>query len=378
MYVSTIRFILYSHPLPQIITEMNSAMISTTPESNQSTTPESHTNDLMPPFHSTKNICSSRKHPAGVNFQHQLIKPNEDLQRYLDFQLMTPKLNRIHHLLWLAGLPRAARPLHRQKLMKRTVILTESPDEHLVWSPGQILIKPVPEYLLDRKFWVRNICPNRELYAAACGLLLSYAWLVAGLIDFQIAKDEHILPSDVKWKAWTKLIQEVLEWKDKNYDNDNSRSSSLPAQNNRSFQPQPAIINKRDEFGELRLSRLNSLYRLTPSIFSIRNFVLGFMPGSAWYQEFFERNFSWILAVLVYLSVLLSAMQVGLATDTLQGNRRFQKICTVFALASIFFAVGLLWIMLMMWAVLFCYHFGFTMLYHRRIQKERRVYRKSV
>ncbi|GLA31977.1 hypothetical protein AnigIFM63326_010892 [Aspergillus niger] len=263
---------------------MDSAMISTTPESNQSTTPESHTNDLMPPFHSTKNICSPRKHPAGVNFQHQLIKPNEDLQRYLNFQLMTPKLNRIHHLLWLAGLPRAARPLHRQKLMKRTVILTESPDEHLVWSPGQILIKPVPEYLLDHKFWVRNICPNRELYAAACGLLLSYAWLVAGLIDFQIAKDEHILPSDVKWKAWTKLLQEVLEWKDKNYDNDNSRSSSLPAQNDPSLQPQPAIINKRYEFGELRLSRLNSLYRLTPSIFSIRNLVLGFMPGSAWYQ----------------------------------------------------------------------------------------------
>ncbi|KAI2950998.1 hypothetical protein CBS147322_5235 [Aspergillus niger] len=239
----------------------------------------------MPPFHSTKNICSPRKHPAGVNFQHQLIKPNEDLQRYLNFQLMTPKLNRIHHLLWLAGLPRAARPLHRQKLMKRTVILTESPDEHLVWSPGQILIKPVPEYLLDHKFWVRNICPNRELYAAACGLLLSYAWLVAGLIDFQIAKDEHILPSDVKWKAWTKLLQEVLEWKDKNYDNDNSRSSSLPAQNDPSLQPQPAIINKRYEFGELRLSRLNSLYRLTPSIFSIRNLVLGFMPGSAWYQR---------------------------------------------------------------------------------------------
>ncbi|GKZ85439.1 hypothetical protein AnigIFM56816_011212 [Aspergillus niger] len=292
---------------------MDSAMISTTPESNQSTTPQSHTNDLMPPFHSTKNICSPRKHPAGVNFQHQLIKPNEDLQRYLNFQLMTPKLNRIHHLLWLAGLPRAARPLHRQKLMKRTVILTESADEHLVWSPGQILIKPVPEYLLDHKFW-----------------------------------DEHILPSDVKWKAWTKLLQEVLEWKDKNYDNDNSRSSSLPAQNDPSLQPQPATINKRYEFGELRLSRLNSLYRLTPSIFSIRNLVLGFMPGSAWYQEFFERNFSWILAVLVYLSVLLSAMQVGLATDTLHGNRRFQKICTVFALASIFFTLSRLWIMLTM------------------------------
>ncbi|XRM36790.1 hypothetical protein ABZX51_000281 [Aspergillus tubingensis] len=226
--------------------------------------------------------------------------------------------------------------------MKRTVILTESPDEHLVWSPGRILIKPVPEYLLDHEFWVRNICPNCELYAAACGLLLSYAWLIAGLIDFRIAKNEHILPSDVKWKAWTKLVQDVLEWKDKNYDNDNSRNNPLPALNDPSVQPQPAIINKRYEFGELRLSRLNYIYRLTPSIFSIRNLVLGFMPGSTWYQEFFERHFSWILAVLVYLSVLLSAMQVGLATDTLQGNRRFQKSCTVFALASIFFTYLLL------------------------------------
>ncbi|GAT23101.1 hypothetical protein RIB2604_01702370 [Aspergillus luchuensis] len=321
---------------------MNSALFSSTPDSNQSTTPESHTNDVTPPFHLTKNICSPRKHPAGVNFQNRLIKPNEDLQSYLDFQLLTPKLNRIHHMLWLAGLPRAARPLHRQKLMKRTVILTESPDEHLVWSPGRILIKPVPEYLLDHKFWVRNICPNRELYAAACGLLLSYAWLIAGLIDFRIAKNEHILPNDVKWKTWTKLVQEVLEWKDKNYDNDNSRNSPLPALSDPSVQPQPAIINKRYEFGELRLSRLNYIYRLTPSIFSIRNLVLGFMPGSTWYQEFFERHFSWILAVLVYLSVLLSAMQVGLATDTLQGNRRFQKSCTVFALASIFFTYLLL------------------------------------
>ncbi|GAQ35914.1 uncharacterized protein AtWU_04012 [Aspergillus tubingensis] len=202
--------------------------------------------------------------------------------------------------------------------MKRTVILTESPDEHLVWSPGRVLIKPVPEYLLDHKFWVRNICPNRELYAVACGLLLSYAWLIAGLIDLRIAKNEHILPSDVK--------------------------CHLPALNDPSVQPQPAINNKRYEFGELRLSRLNYIYRLTPSIFSIRNLqvVLGFMPGSTWYQEFSERHFSWILAVLVYLSVLLSAMQVGLATDTLQGNRRFQKSCTVFALAFIFFTYLLL------------------------------------
>ncbi|KAI2909922.1 hypothetical protein CBS147371_9294 [Aspergillus niger] len=254
---------------------------------------------MTPPFSKPASFRSSHQytHPAGVNFQHELIKPDEDLQRYLDFQLTTPKLNRIHHLLWLAGLPRAARPLHRQKLMKRTIILTESPDEHLVWSPGQILIKPVPEYLLDHEFWVRELCPHRELHAAACGLLLSYAWLITGLIDFQLAKDERILPSDVTWDAWTLLIRQFLEWMDNKNDEDRC-STSLPTEKDYVSQPQPAIINKRYEFGELRLSRLNSLYRLAPATFSIRNLVFGFLPSSTWYQEFFERNFSWILAVL--------------------------------------------------------------------------------
>ncbi|OJI84909.1 hypothetical protein ASPTUDRAFT_118164 [Aspergillus tubingensis CBS 134.48] len=302
--------------------------------------PASH--GVTPPFSSSASIRSSPQytHPAGVNFQHQLIKPSEDLQRYLDFQLTTPKLNRIHHLLWLAGLPRAARPLHRQKLMKRAIILTESPDEHLVWSPGQILIKPVPEYLLDHEFWVQELCPHRELHAAACGLLLSYAWLITGLIDFQLAKDERILPCDVTWDAWTLLIRQFLEWVDNENDDDRC-STSLPTEKDYVSQPQPAIINKRYEFGELRLSRLNSLYRLAPVTFSVRNLVFGFLPSSTWYQEFFERNFSWILAVLVYMSVLLSAMQVGLATEALQGNQEFQRVCVVFTLASIFFTVVL-------------------------------------
>ncbi|RAH52371.1 hypothetical protein BO85DRAFT_463953 [Aspergillus piperis CBS 112811] len=281
--------------------------------------PASH--GVTPPFSSSASIRSSPQHthPAGRGSPTLSGLPAHNAEVESDY-----------HLLWLAGLPRAARPLHRQKLMKRAIILTESPDEHLVWSPGQILIKPVPEYLLDHEFWVRELCPHRELHAAACGLLLSYAWLITGLIDFQLAKDERILPFDVTWDAWTLLIRQFLEWVDN--ENDDDRCIS---------QPQPAIINKRYEFGELRLSRLNSLYRLAPVTFSIRNLVFGFLPSSTWYQEFFERNFSWILAVLVYMSVLLSAMQVGLATQALQGNQQFQRVCVVFTLASIFFTVVL-------------------------------------
>ncbi|KAL2843329.1 hypothetical protein BJY01DRAFT_197295 [Aspergillus pseudoustus] len=244
---------------------------------------------LAPPFSEAASIRSHQQytHPAAADFQHKLIKPCEDLQQYLTFQLATPKLNQIHHLLWLAGLPRAARPLHRQKLMKRSVILTESPDEHLVWGPGNILVKPVPEYLLDHEFWVKEICPSRELHASACGLLLSYAWLITSVIDFQMAKDDRIISADITWEAWITLVRELLKWMD------NTRHQP-PA--DKHYQP---AVSQRYEFGELRLSRLNSLYRLTPSAFSIRNLVFGFMPSSTWYKAFFERNFSWILAVLV-------------------------------------------------------------------------------
>jgi hypothetical protein len=34
--------------------------------------------------------------------------------------------------MWLAGLPRPAGPLHRQKLLQRQILITENPDEHLV------------------------------------------------------------------------------------------------------------------------------------------------------------------------------------------------------------------------------------------------------
>lgn len=64
-------------------------------------------------------------------------------------ELKTPRLNAIHKRLWLAGRPTAARPLHWQKLLGRTVLVTEDPDEHLVWFENQIFIKPLPDFLLD-------------------------------------------------------------------------------------------------------------------------------------------------------------------------------------------------------------------------------------
>ncbi|KAE8360895.1 hypothetical protein BDV27DRAFT_34159 [Aspergillus caelatus] len=327
---------------------LSSTTIHPSPEKKQSPSP---------PFSTGASICmpSAHIHPAGVNFQYKLIKPHEDLYAYLEVDLTTPKLNRIHRFLWLAGLPRPARPLHRQKLMNRSITLTESPDEHLVWHQGQIFIKPIPEYLLDHGFWMKELCPHLNLHSSACGLLLSYAWLISSKSDFQIAKDERILSPEVTWTAWVSFVRDFLEW---------TGDTGLG--------PYPiTCVNERYQYGELRLTRLNSLYKFTPSTFSVRNFIFGFMSSSTWYRAFFERNFSWIFAALVYVSVLLSAMQVGLATSELTENYNFQRFCYGFALASIISTLILVGMIAVFWASLFCYHLCLTIVYHRRVQRER-------
>jgi len=209
-------------------------------------------------------------------------------------------LNKIHPYLWLAGLPKPTRPLHRQKLMNRTICLTEAPDEHMVWHESRIFIKPIPEYLLDYNYWEKELCTDEDLHKCACGILLSYCWLIERKSDFRIAKETGILPEEIDWATWITFMNEFL-------------SQINPYTLHQ--------VNKRYQYGELRLSRLDSICRFTPSVFSVRNLVFGFMSRSTWYSAFFERNFTWLLAVLVYVTVLLSAMQVGLAT----GKRAFSK-----------------------------------------------------
>ena len=104
-------------------------------------------------------------------FREEISSNHKESFDRLALELKTPRLNKVHHHLWLAGRPTAARPLHRQKLLGRSILVTESPDEHLVWFEDCIFIKPLPGFLLDWDSWNNHLCPDRELYEAACGLL---------------------------------------------------------------------------------------------------------------------------------------------------------------------------------------------------------------
>jgi hypothetical protein len=88
--------------------------------------------------------------------------------------------------------------------------------------------------------------------------------------------------------------------------------------------------------------------------FRWRDFVRGYMTISTWYQDFFGRNFAWLLAVVALMSVALSAMQVVVAVA--RGGRAFENAFYGFSVAALFVAAGTTLIVLLMWVILFGYH----------------------
>ncbi|KAL2211267.1 hypothetical protein CC79DRAFT_194244 [Sarocladium strictum] len=277
--------------------------------------------------------------------ENRAVRPRKEVQHFLAVDLLTPRLDQLHNHLWLAGLPKPSRPLGRQRAMSREIRLTESPDEHLVWHRAHIFLKPLPTYLLSHDFWAANLCASKELYASAAGMLLSYSWLINYHSDFALAKEAGLIPRAVEWSEWTEFMAEVLS---------------------QIGEDAFVCIDRRYQYGELRLSRLNSLARYLPRMWSMNNFINQYISTSTWYQEFFERNFSWVLASFLYISVILSAMQVALATPQLGENVPFQAmscLISVLSIAVVFLGLATIGTV---WFFLFCYHFFSTVRFTRR------------
>jgi hypothetical protein len=220
----------------------------------------------------------------------------------------------------------------------------------LVWFEAQISIKPLPDYLFEYDYWNKNLCSDLELHKSACGLLLSYAWLVRHKSDLDIAKERGLLSKNVEWIHWVQFLDCFL---------DNVDLSTL------------SQVNQRYKYGELRLSRLNTIYRVMPPAYSIKDFVRGYRSGSTSSNAFFERHFKWMLAVFAILSVFLSALQVGLATRVLHDSGPFQKVSHIFALGSVIAVVASIALVLFIWLGLFWYHLISTWLNDRAVDHGR-------
>jgi hypothetical protein len=247
-----------------------------------------------------------------------IISPQLNVE-FLERELLVERINRVQDWLWICGRPMPARPIHYQVLLGRNITITENMELHLVWSKDRIFLKPIPLYLLDPDFWATHLISSQSstekadaarqehLFKCALGFLFSYTSLIAYQSDFDLAKSYGLLPPAITWKSWKLLTSQFLP---------NHSYSSL---------------NPRYWYGELRLSRLNKIYHFKFS--PLRGYSK--VASHAFYVEILRENFATLAAALVYVVLVLTAMQVGLATDKLGQNGAFQNASYGLTVASI-------------------------------------------
>ncbi|KAH7159351.1 hypothetical protein DER46DRAFT_663330 [Fusarium sp. MPI-SDFR-AT-0072] len=242
------------------------------------------------------------------------------VKEYLSLSFDLSRLHKIQKRLWLAGLPLPARSLHRQKMLGRDIVITDQSDLHLTWRESTIFVKPLWKPLLDYDFWRTELCNgDLQTYKSAAGLVLSYVWLITSKSDLQIAKDHKLVPKRLKWKMWAKFARSFLE-----------RNSMIGLDTQ---------VAKRYEYGELRIYRLNMIYRFAPEMF-LQHLFRGYFYGYNQYSAFFGRNFAWAAVAVLYVGLLLTAMQTALAVNPTKEDTYFQQVVygfSVFSMVSVLF-----------------------------------------
>ncbi|KAI5799866.1 hypothetical protein EDC01DRAFT_522887 [Geopyxis carbonaria] len=260
---------------------------------------------------------------------------NDRLTRYIQYNFDVRKLDDMNPHLWWAGRPGTQRSLHHQRMMRREIYPTEDPSLHLVWveRSGQIYLKPLPAWLLNYDFFKAELCKDPKVHGLALGFLRSYTRLIRTPLDFKIADELRLLPDKLKWEQWSALADEI-DIKD-------------------------SMVDKRYIYGELRLGRLNHIRRYL---------YWGDHYHSVYvtYDQFFSKNFAWLLLVVVYLSVILAAMQVVLSTNRVTGA--FADSSYWFSVASIMVLAATTAAMALIFVVLFIYHLICTIINLERKQ----------
>ncbi|KAF3929711.1 hypothetical protein AA313_de0207355 [Arthrobotrys entomopaga] len=244
--------------------------------------------------------------------------PSYDLE-FLQRELLVRRLDAIQDHLWFVGRPMPPRPLHYQIVLSRTIVISENMDQHLVWTGTRIFLKPIPAYLLETGFWSEHLALQEhmddgqrravdELKKSARGFLFTYVALISYESDFRIAKESHLIPENVTWDQWKEFSRRFLQ--------DFQYSS----------------VNPRFWYGELRLSRLNAIYRWRKG-FLWRGYSK--IASHISYKDLLRDNFHLLAAILGYVVIVLTAMQVGLATEQLATNVPFQNVSYGISVVSI-------------------------------------------
>lgn len=204
------------------------------------------------------------------------IKPGIPTGEFVVSELSMSKLNAIHKHLWIAGSHGNISPLHHQRVILRNIIPCEMAQLHLVWFDRIIYIKPLPDCLLNDSYYYNK---GLEHSGEVVGFLRSYCSLIRYPVDLVVAKKYNLISDGVTWEQWATFRDTTL-----------SRTEGLH-------------INKRYEYGELRLNRLDIIYRLTGR-------GLTYFTVHRTYKTYFTQYFSLFVTIFAFVALVLTAMQV--------------------------------------------------------------------
>lgn len=274
--------------------------------------------------------------------------------QFFEKELQPEELNKIQDALWAAGLPTPPRHLAHQIVLSREIVVTEQIGLHLVWKDKRMYLKPLSKYLLVPSTWSQHFksqqgddqqtADHRQALAAcARGFLRSYCALIAYESDFQIAKRLGLLPEEIPWPDWRRWTAEVLQ---------NCPESSL---------------NPRFWYGELRLGRLNIIYRLKEGAL-LRGYSRVGSPSV--YSELLGENFTVLAVALGYVVIVLTAMQVGLATDHLHASSAFQGASWGFTVFSIIAPLAAVASILIYFVAAFVMNWQHTLSFEKKRSKD--------
>ena len=312
--------------------------------------PFSRASQLHAGFDATEPEC---EHVPG----HPRVKIKEpaELFNFLERDLYGAELERMAPWLWWMSKQDSANvsPLHRQRVKRRDIVLTEDPKLHLVWYHDRIFIKPLPKYLLSNTFWTRFVLADGaassnhqrlRVHRSALGYLRTYFYLVQYESDFRIATDPGLglVPAGVTWEQFC---------------NFSANFTSI----------QDSDVTPRYAYGEIRLTRLNFYSKLL-----VRRCFFQRMESQ--YGDYFAQFYGPILFVFGILSVLLNAMQLGITVEqtgslntwlAFRSVSRWLSVVSLIGLAALI--VGLAW--LLFWKIFREWQFALTIRLRKRREK---------
>ncbi|KAH8650907.1 hypothetical protein BGZ60DRAFT_436775 [Tricladium varicosporioides] len=276
--------------------------------------------------------------------------------------LSVRRLDSISQHLWMAGRPQSdpmkKSSLHRLKATGFELVVFEQADMHLLWQNGIIYIKPLPSFLMNFDFWQENLCSRDETWDArtadivdgALGLVFSYTWLIRWESDLRIAHEHGLISKSIDYDHWMSFRSSFLS---------NFNRNQLPR----------AWLSWRYDFAELRLNRINLIWRLRPRRpFDISSLLRGYQTPYRIYSSFFEKNFGIVIVAFVYATVVLTAMQLGLATTQLNESPTFQRATVGFAVFSILLPVVILGLAIALFIILFFFNWWETKRHLRAVR----------